>query len=168
MNGGLGGQPNNMMSVTMMPPPNQMMMNSMMPPPNGMGFPPGGAGPMSQMQPAFYPPPDNGGMFRANPSFIPYIILTPESPENPRIEMEVTSIIRVGRASETASRQNDGMITYRSRVISRHHAELWSDEKGEVRKGRMKRAMNDGKNDNEIDPMSKIVLHILILSSSTS
>ena len=70
---------------------------------------------------------------RQGPTVVPVITLTPESDDIPRFEKEVLSIIRIGRASESPHRNQDNLISYRSRVISRHHAEIWADEKGEVR-----------------------------------
>jgi len=56
---------------------------------------------------------------------IPVIVLTPDNKKFPPIEKAITGIVKIGRYVGNQS-QNDDMITFKSKVISRNHAEIWS------------------------------------------
>lgn len=56
---------------------------------------------------------------------VPVLIMTPDNKRFPPIEVPVINIIRVGRFVDKAPTSED-MITFKSKVISRNHAEIWS------------------------------------------
>ena len=56
---------------------------------------------------------------------VPILIMTPDNKRFPPIEIPIINIIRVGRFVDKAPTSED-MITFKSKVISRNHAEIWS------------------------------------------
>lgn len=56
---------------------------------------------------------------------VPVLILTPDNKKFPPIERMVTGIIKIGRYVGSQP-QSDDMITFKSKVISRNHAEIWA------------------------------------------
>ncbi|KAI3639182.1 hypothetical protein MIR68_002712 [Amoeboaphelidium protococcarum] len=68
-----------------------------------------------------------GGGNKKVPSNQPvtFIIMTPDNKKFSPIEKPVVSILKIGRFVGSAP-QSDEMITFKSKVISRNHAEIWS------------------------------------------
>jgi hypothetical protein len=56
---------------------------------------------------------------------IPIITLTPDNKKFPAIDRPVTGILKIGRFVGNQP-QSEDMITFRSKVISRNHAEIWA------------------------------------------
>ena len=59
------------------------------------------------------------------PQLVPVIILTSDNKKIQPIERPVLGIISIGRYVGNQP-QNDNSITFKSKVISRHHAEIWT------------------------------------------
>lgn len=70
----------------------------------------------------------NGGSGQSKPapgSPVPVLILTPDNKKFPPIERVITGIVKIGRYVGSQP-QSDDMITFKSKVISRNHAEIWA------------------------------------------
>jgi hypothetical protein len=68
---------------------------------------------------------------RNDDRIVPVLHFTPESSEQQPFEKELNGIIRVGRSNDEYN-SLPNVIAYKSRVVSRNHAEFWADEKGDV------------------------------------
>lgn len=95
----------------------------MSPPPTGaLGVPgaPGGGGGNTENTLV-------AGAKKAGQAQISVLIMSPDNKKSPPIEVEVTNIIKIGRyVNSNSPSQKDGFIAFKSKVISRNHAEVWA------------------------------------------
>jgi hypothetical protein len=68
----------------------------------------------------------NGARKEASGGIVPYLTLVPDNKRFPTMEYPIVGIVKVGRYLGNSAHKDEAMFTFKSKVISRYHAEVWS------------------------------------------